>query len=35
MSYELVDIGANLTYDSFQIDIDKVLERSRQAGNFF
>lgn len=31
--YELVDIGANLTYHSFNKDFDKVLERSRQAGS--
>jgi len=29
---ELVDIGANLTHESFRSDLDAVLERARQAG---
>jgi len=29
---ELIDIGCNLTHDSFDADRDEVLERARQAG---
>ncbi|MBE4916922.1 hydrolase TatD, partial [Enterobacter cloacae complex sp. P4RS] len=28
----LIDIGANLTHDSFDRDRDAVLDRARQAG---
>ena len=29
---ELIDIGCNLTHDSFDEDLDSVLERARSAG---
>ena len=29
---ELIDIGANLTHDSFDHDFDEVLERAAEAG---
>lgn len=32
MTYELIDIGANLAHDSFDGDLDAVLERARDAG---
>ncbi len=32
MTPELVDIGANLTHESFRHDFDQVLERARRAG---
>ena len=32
MPYELVDIGANLTHDSFDADRDAVQQRARDAG---
>ena len=28
----MIDIGANLTHDSFSADLDSVLERARNAG---
>ena len=32
MTMHLIDIGANLTHDSFDRDRDAVLDRARQAG---
>ncbi len=32
MSYPLIDIGANLTHDSFDEDRDEMLQRARDAG---
>jgi TatD DNase family protein len=32
MPYDLIDIGANLTHDSFDSDRDAVLQRARDAG---
>lgn len=32
MPYPLVDIGANLTHDSFDADRDEILQRARDAG---
>ena len=32
MTMDLVDIGANLTHDSFDDDRDDVIERARNAG---
>ena len=29
---QLIDIGANLTHESFERDLDAVLERARAAG---
>jgi TatD DNase family protein len=34
MPYSLIDIGANLTHDSFDADRDTVLQRARDAGVF-
>lgn len=30
--YELIDIGANLTHDSFDVDRDEVVQRARDVG---
>ncbi len=32
MAYDLIDIGANLTHDSFDADRDAVLTRASEAG---
>ena len=32
MLSDLVDIGANLSHDSFRHDLREVLERAREAG---
>ena len=32
MPYDLIDIGANLTHDSYDMDRDAVMQRARDAG---
>ena len=32
MPYELIDIGANLTHDSFDDDRDDMMQRAHDAG---
>ncbi len=32
MATQLIDIGANLTHESYDLDIDQVIKRSQDAG---